>query len=307
MKNQSLRRPLSLINEPVMEEIMPNVTKAQLDLTPDVNQAQLDLMHKYWNATNYLTIGQIYLKDNPLLKEPLRPEHIKPRLLGHWGTSPGLSFIYVHLNRLIQDEDVNMIYLAGPGHGGPAILANVYLEGTYTQTYPEITQDREGVRRLFRQFSTPGGVPSHVSVPTPGSIHEGGELGYVLAHAFGAAFDNPDLIVAAVVGDGEAETGPLEGSWKGIDFLNPVRDGAVLPILHLNGYKIAGPTVLARSTDDDVRALLASHGYAPLFVAGDEPFAVHQQLAAALDASFDQIRDIQYAARAGASRNDDPP
>jgi len=196
---------------------MLGVNQAQLHLMPNVDQARLDLLHKYWNATNYLTVGQIYLQDNPLLQEPLRPEHIKPRLLGHWGTSPGLSFIYVHLNRLIQDKDVNMLYLAGPGHGGPAILANVYLEGTYTEIYPEITQDQEGIRRLFRQFSTPGGVPSHVSVPTPGSIHEGGELGYVLAHAFGAAFDNPDVVVAAVVGDGEAETGPLEGSWKGID------------------------------------------------------------------------------------------
>src|SRR2546425_1637503 len=194
----------------------------------NINEARLRLMQRYWNAANYLTVGQIYLQANPLLREPLRPEHIKPRLLGHWGTSPGLSFIYVHLNRLIQDHDVDMIYLAGPGHGGPALLANVYLEGTYTEVYPKITRDAEGMRRLFRQFSTPGGVPSHVSVPTPGSIHEGGEVGYVLAHAFGAAFDNPDLIAVAVVGDGEAETGPLEGSWKGIKFLNPVRDGAYL-------------------------------------------------------------------------------
>src|SRR4249919_2414896 len=225
----------------------------------NIEQARLDLMNKYWNAANYLTIGQIYLQENALLREPLRPEHIKPRLLGHWGTSPGLSFIYVHLNRLDQDHDVNMIYLAGPGHGGPALLANVYLEGTYTEVYPQITQNAEGMRRLFRQFSTPGGVPSHVSVPTPGSIHEGGELGYVLTHAFGAAFDNPDLIVAAVVGDGEAETGPLSGSWQGVSFLNPVRDGAVLPILHLNGYKIAGPTVLGRASDEDVSRLLSGH------------------------------------------------
>jgi xylulose-5-phosphate/fructose-6-phosphate phosphoketolase len=200
-----------------------------------VDHTRLTLMNMYWNAANYLTIGQIYLQENPLLKEPLRPEHIKPRLLGHWGTSPGLSLIYVHLNRLIQDYDADVIYLAGPGHGGPALLANVYLEGTYTEVYPTITQDIKGMQRLFRQFSTPGGVPSHVSVPTPGSIHEGGELGYVLSHAFGAAFDNPNLIVAAVVGDGEAETAPLEGAWKSIQFLNPVRDGAVLPILHLNG------------------------------------------------------------------------
>src|SRR5579859_3642952 len=210
----------------------------------------LDKMNRYWHAANYLTIGQIYLQENPLLREPLRPEHIKPRLLGHWGTSPGLSLIYVHLNRLIQEHDVPMLYLAGPGHGGPALVANVYLEGTYSQIYPEITADLSGLRRLFRQFSAPGGIPSHVSVTTPGSIHEGSELGYVLTHAFGAAFDNPALLVAAVVGDGEAETGPLEGSWKGIRFLNPARDGAVLPILHLNGYKISGPTVLARTSDE---------------------------------------------------------
>src|SRR3989440_9440457 len=242
---------------------------------PSLSQAQLQLVHMYWNAANYLTIGQIYLQDNPLLKEPLRPEHTKPRLLGHWGTSPGLSFIYVHLNRLIQQHDVNMIYLAGPGHGGPAIVANVYLEGTYTEIYPEITQDTEGMKHLFRQFSTPGGIPSHVSVTTPGSIHEGGELGYVLSHAFGAAFDNPDLIVAAVVGDGEAETGPLAGSWNGISFLNPARDGAVLPILHLNGYKIAGPTVLGRSSDRDVADLFSGHGYEPHFVEGDDPMDMH--------------------------------
>src|SRR5436189_4037422 len=298
MKNRSLRRPLSLINEPVMEEIMPNVTQAQLDLTPDVNQAQLDLMHKYWNATNYLTAGQIYLQDNPLLKEPLRPEHIKPRLLGHWGTSPGLSFIYVHLNRLIRDKDANMIYLAGPGHGGPAIVANVYLEGTYTEIYPEITQDSDGIRRLFRQFSTPGGIPSHVSVPTPGSIHEGGELGYVLSHAFGAAFDNPDLIVAAVVGDGEAETGPLATSWHSNKFLNPATDGAVLPILHLNGYKIANPCVLARISHEELRKFFEGMGYNPYFVEGREPHAVHQQLAEVMDTIVAEIKQIWATARA---------
>src|SRR5204862_4663671 len=241
-----------------------------------VDQARLHLMDTYWNAANYLTIGQIYLQENPLLREPLRPDHIKPRLLGHWGTSPGLSFIYVHLNRLIQDHDVDMIYLAGPGHGGPAVLANVYLEGTYSEVYPRVSDDIEGLTRLFRQFSTPHGVPSHVSPPTPGSIHEGGELGYVLSHAFGAAFDNPNLLVVAVVGDGEAETGPLEGSWKGTSFLNPARDGAVLPILHLNGYKIAGPTVLGRSTDDEGRAILEGHGYEVHFVGGDLPRSVHQ-------------------------------
>jgi xylulose-5-phosphate/fructose-6-phosphate phosphoketolase len=259
--------------------------------------ALLGRMQRYWQAANYLTVGQIYLLDNPLLEEPLRPEHIKPRLLGHWGTSPGLSFIYVHLNRLIVEQDVNMIFLAGPGHGGPAVIANVYLERTYSEIYPEVAETTAGLRRLFRQFSTPGGVPSHVSVPTPGSIHEGGELGYVLAHAFGAAFDNPDLIVAAVVGDGEAETGPLAGSWKGVSFLNPARDGAVLPILHLNGYKIGGPTVLARAADDDVRSTIEGHGYDVEFVEGDEPASLHQQFAATLDRCYRRIRAIQAEAR----------
>ena len=255
-------------------------------------------LHRYWQAANYLTAGQIYLQHNPLLREPLRPEHIKPRLLGHWGTSPGLSFIYVHLNRLIAQHDANVIYVAGPGHGGPALLANVYLEGTYSEVYPEVTQDLAGLHRLFRQFSAPGGMPSHVSVPTPGSIHEGGELGYALVHAFGAAFDNPDLLVACVVGDGEAETGPLAGSWQGISFLNPARDGAVLPILHLNGYKIAGPTVLGRARDDEVRGLLHAHGYDVHFVEGDEPSRMHQAFAAALDACYAKIRAIQAGARA---------
>ncbi|MGZ3638528.1 MAG: phosphoketolase family protein, partial [Ktedonobacterales bacterium] len=269
---------------------------------------QLERMQRYWQAANYLTVGQIYLLDNPLLRDPLRPEHIKPRLLGHWGTSPGLSFIYVHLNRLIREHDVDMIYLAGPGHGGPAVVANVYLEGTYSEIYPEIGQDADGMRRLFRQFSTPGGIPSHVSVPTPGSIHEGGELGYVLMHAFGAAFDNPDLIAVAVVGDGEAETGPLEGSWKGITYLNPARDGAVLPILHLNGYKIGNPTVLARSSDDEVRELFEGHGYTVHFVEGAEPQAMHQSFAATLDTCYAEIRTIQREARAlGAERIADRP
>ncbi|HEX8221574.1 MAG TPA: phosphoketolase family protein [Chloroflexia bacterium] len=257
----------------------------------------LDRMIRYWNASNYLTVGQIYLQENPLLREPLRAEHIKPRLLGHWGTSPGLSLIYVHLNRLIKEHDANVIYLAGPGHGGPALIAQVYLEGTYSEIYTEVTQDAEGIRQLFRRFSTPGGIPSHVSVPTPGSIHEGGELGYVLTHAFGAAFDNPDLIVAAVVGDGEAETGPLMGSWQGISFLNPVRDGAVLPILHLNGYKIANPTVLGRSSDEDVRSLLEGFGYEVHFVEGDDAPRVHQQFAATLDTCYARIREIQQDAR----------
>ncbi len=263
-----------------------------------LDQTRLNLIHKYWNAANYLTVGQIYLQSNPLLKEPLRPEQIKPRLLGHWGTSPGLSFIYAHLNRLIQDNDIDMIYLAGPGHGGPAILANVYLEGTYSEIYPEVSEDTQGIQRLFRQFSTPGGVPSHVSVPTPGSIHEGGELGYVLTHAFGAAFDNPDLIVAAVVGDGEAETGPLEGSWKGIDFLNPIRDGAVLPILHLNGYKISGPTVLGRESDERVKMLLTGHGYDVHFLEGDDPMQMHLAFAELLDTCYAKIRSYQEDARA---------
>jgi xylulose-5-phosphate/fructose-6-phosphate phosphoketolase len=263
----------------------------------EIDQTRLNLIHRYWNAANYLTTGQIYLQDNPLLREPLRPEHIKPRLLGHWGTSPGLSFIYVHLNRLIKDHNVNMIYLAGPGHGGPAILANVYLEGTYSEIYPEIGQNAEGIRHLFRQFSTPGGVPSHVSVPTPGSIHEGGELGYVLTHAFGAAFDNPDLIVAAVVGDGEAETGPLEGSWKSIKFLHPARDGAVLPILHLNEYKISGPTVLGRASDESIRQLISGHGYDVHFVEGNDPMTMHQAFAETLETCYTKIRQYQQEIR----------
>jgi xylulose-5-phosphate/fructose-6-phosphate phosphoketolase len=266
-------------------------------MAPTLATTGLERIDAYWRAANYLTVGQIYLLDNPLLREPLRAEHVKPRLLGHWGTSPGLSLLYVHLNRVIRETDANVIYLAGPGHGGPALLANVYLEGTYSEIYPDVSQDVDGMRRLFRQFSTPGGVPSHVSVPTPGSIHEGGELGYVLVHAFGAAFDNPDLVVVAVVGDGEAETGPLEGSWKGISFLNPARDGAVLPILHLNGYKISGPTVLGRASDDAIRHLLTGHGYEVHFVSGDEPMAVHRALAATLDRCWERIRSIQDDAR----------
>ncbi len=258
----------------------------------------LGRMQRYWQAINYLTIGQIYLQANPLLREALVPAHIKPRLLGHWGTSPGLAFIYVHLNRLINDHDASAIYLAGPGHGGPSLVASTYLEGSYSEIYPDISMDAEGMRRLFRQFSTPGGIPSHVSVTTPGSIHEGGELGYVLAHAFGAAFDNPDLIVAAVVGDGEAETGPLAGSWKGTSFLNPAQDGAVLPILHLNGYKISNPTVLARSSEREVSALLEANGYEPHVVAGDDPKTMHQEFAATLDACYATIRAIQSDARA---------
>ena len=263
----------------------------------DLSDDDVAAIDAYWRAANYLTVGQIYLRDNPLLREPLRPDHIKPRLLGHWGTSPGLSILYAHLNRVIRDRDANVIFITGPGHGGPAIVANVYLEGTYSEIYPAVTTDADGIQHLFRQFSTPGGVPSHVSVPTPGSIHEGGELGYALVHAFGAAFDNPDLVVACVVGDGEAETGPLSGSWQGIDFLNPVRDGAVLPILHLNGYKISGPTVFGRATDDAVEAVLRGYGYDVHFVQGDDPPSVHRELASTLDRCFDAIRVVQDGAR----------
>jgi xylulose-5-phosphate/fructose-6-phosphate phosphoketolase len=264
-----------------------------------IAESALREIHDYWCAANYLTVGQIYLLANPLLREPLRAEHVKPRLLGHWGTSPGLSLLYAHLNRIIRERDADVLFLAGPGHGGPAVLANVYLEGAYSEIYPSITADAAGMLRLFRQFSTPGGVPSHVGPPTPGSIHEGGELGYVLTHAFGAVFDNPDLVAVAVVGDGEAETGPLEGSWKGIHFLNPKRDGAVLPVLHLNGYKISGPTVLGRASDASIRELLSGHGYDPLFVTGDDPMRVHRALAEALDLAFDGIRAAQRAARGG--------
>jgi xylulose-5-phosphate/fructose-6-phosphate phosphoketolase len=263
-----------------------------------ITDDELSAIEAYWRAANFLTVGQIYLQENPLLRAPLRPEQIKPRLLGHWGTSPGLNLIYAHMNRAIRLRDLNAIFLAGPGHGGPAVLANVYLEGTYSEVYPAVTRDEHGLRTLFRQFSTPGGVPSHVSPPTPGSIHEGGELGYVLTHAFGAVFDNPDLLAVAVVGDGEAETGPLEGSWKGVSFLNPVRDGVVLPVLHLNGYKISGPTVLGRATDEEIAALLGGHGYQPVFVSGHEPRAVHRDFADALDRCLDTIADVQRTARA---------
>jgi xylulose-5-phosphate/fructose-6-phosphate phosphoketolase len=262
-----------------------------------LSPTELDTMQRYWAAANYLTVAQIYLQENPLLREPLRPEHVKPRLLGHWGTSPGLNLIYVHLNRLIRMRDADVIYLAGPGHGGPALVGNAYLEGTYSEIYPDVTQDLAGLRSLCRRFSTPGGIPSHVSVQTPGSIHEGGELGYVLSHAFGAAFDNPDLIVAAVVGDGEAESGPLAGAWRSTAFLNPARDGAVLPVLHLNGYKISGPAVLARESDEDIAAFLQGNGYDAHFVEGDDPERVHQSFAATLDWCYERIRAIQSEAR----------
>ena len=253
----------------------------------------------YWRAANYLSVGQIYLYKNPLLREPLSAQHIKPRLLGHWGTTPGQNFIYVHLNRVIRERDLDMIYIAGPGHGGPALVANTYLEGTYSEVYPEVSQDEQGMQRLFKQFSFPGGIPSHVAPETPGSIHEGGELGYSLSHAYGAVFDNPGLIVACVIGDGEAETGPLAAGWNGNKFLNPATDGAVLPILHLNGYKIANPTLLARVDDEERAEFLRGNGYAPLVVAGDEPERMHRQMAAALDEAFDSIHRIQQRARAG--------
>src|SRR5579862_8720982 len=262
-------------------------------LSPDL----LRKMNAYWRAANYLSVGQIYLFDNPLLKVPLTREHVKPRLLGHWGTTPGLNFIYVHLNRVIKEHDLNAIYIAGPGHGGPGLVANTYLEGTYSEFYTNISQDEAGMKKLFTQFSFPGGIPSHVAPETPGSIHEGGELGYALTHAYGAAFDNPDLLVACVVGDGEAETGPLAASWHSNKFLNPAHDGAVLPILHLNGYKIAGPTVLARIPHGELDSLMRGYGYRPYFVEGDNPDDVHQQMAATMDAIVAEIKQIQDDAR----------
>jgi xylulose-5-phosphate/fructose-6-phosphate phosphoketolase len=267
------------------------------DLRPELSRAELDAVDVYWRAANYLSVGQIYLLDNPLLREPLRLEHIKPRLLGHWGTTPGLNLIYAHLNRVIRSRDLNAMFVTGPGHGGPGVVANTYMEGTYGEVYPQMGFDEEGLRRLFRQFSFPGGIPSHVAPETPGSIHEGGELGYALVHAFGAAFDNPDLLVCCVVGDGEAETGPLATSWHSNKFLNAARDGAVLPVLHLNGYKIANPTVLARIGHDELDSLLTGYGYAPHFVKGDDPAAVHALLAATLDEVLDEIRQIQHRAR----------
>ncbi|CAN5886220.1 phosphoketolase family protein [soil metagenome] len=263
----------------------------------------LHQMDAYWRAANYLSVGQIYLQANPLLATPLRHEDVKPRLLGHWGTTPGLNLLYVHLNRLIVQHDLNMMYVIGPGHGGPGIVANTYLEGSYTEHYPHIEKNREGMLRLFRQFSWPGGIPSHVAPETPGSIHEGGELGYSLAHAYGAAFDNPDLIVACVIGDGEAETGPLATSWHSNKFLNPARDGAVLPILHLNGFKIANPTVLARIGREQLTALLTGYGHEPFYVEGDDPATVHRSLAATLEIVIDRIKQIQREARTGAAND----
>ena len=257
------------------------------------------LLNAYWAAANYLSVGQIYLYDNPLLREPLKLQHVKPRLLGHWGTTPGLNFIYVHLNRVIKQRDLNVIYVTGPGHGGPGLVANTYLEGTYTEFYPDISQDEMGMKKLFKQFSFPGGIPSHVAPETPGSINEGGELGYSLAHAYGAVFDNPDLLAVCVIGDGEAETGALAASWHSNKFLNPTRDGAVLPILHLNGYKIANPTVLARISKEELTSLLVGYGHKPHFVEGDEPEEMHQLMAATLDTVLHEIHTIQTNERAG--------
>jgi xylulose-5-phosphate/fructose-6-phosphate phosphoketolase len=266
---------------------------------PALDVDELRRLDAYWRAANYLSVGQIYLLANPLLREPLRLDHVKPRLLGHWGTTPGLNFVYAHLNRLIRTRDLDVLYVTGPGHGGPGLVANTYLEGTYSEVYPHIGRNEEGLRRLFRQFSFPGGIPSHVAPETPGSIHEGGELGYALVHAYGAAFDNPNLLVCCVVGDGEAETGPLAASWHSNKFLDPARDGAVLPVLHLNGYKIANPTVLARIPEPELRALLEGYGYAPRFVEGSEPEAMHQLMAATLDEIADEIAAIQQRARGG--------
>lgn len=268
-------------------------------ISQPIDDQELERLHAWWRAANYLSAGQIFLMDNPLLKEPLKPAHVKPRRLGHWGTTPGLNLLYAHMNRLIRRDDLDVIFITGPGHGGPALVANTWLEGSYSELYPDVPQNETGMKRLFRQFSFPGGVPSHCAPETPGSIHEGGELGYSLAHAFGAVFDNPDLIALCVVGDGEAETGPLATAWHSNKFLNPARDGAVLPVLHLNGYKIANPTVLARIAEDDLVKLFEGHGYRPYVVAGDEPPAVHRQLAATLDHALAEILDIQRRARRG--------
>ncbi|MBI5751856.1 MAG: phosphoketolase family protein [Hydrogenophilales bacterium] len=275
---------------------MNQTTKLPVATTP-FSEQELTRIHAYWRAANYLSVGQIYLLDNPLLRQPLKIEHVKPRLLGHWGTTPGLNFIYAHLNRIIKQHDLNVLYVAGPGHGGPALVANTWLEGSYSEFYPNIARDAEGMQQLFRQFSFPGGIGSHVTAETPGSIHEGGELGYSISHAYGAAFDNPDLIVACVVGDGEAETGPLATAWHSNKFLNPALDGAVLPILHLNGYKIANPTVLARIPRAELESLFAGYGYRPYFVEGSEPEAMHQLMAATLDTVLAEIKLIQQRAR----------
>jgi len=277
------------------------IRKTELDFdhakAATLSTEEMQKMDAYWRASNYLSVGQIYLFDNPLLRETLKREHIKPRLLGHWGTSPGLNMLYVHFNRVIKKDDLNMIYIIGPGHGGPSLVAHAYLEGTYSEVYSNISQDVEGMQKLFKQFSFPGGIPSHVAPETPGSIHEGGELGYALSHAYGAAFDNPDLIVACVVGDGEAETGALATGWHGNKFLNPARDGAVLPILHLNGYKIANPCFLARIPVEELQKYFEGMGYKPYFVEGSDPSKVHQQLAGALDTAVAEIKRFWTEAR----------
>jgi xylulose-5-phosphate/fructose-6-phosphate phosphoketolase len=276
---------------------MASVTVVPHPVQEPLGEGELRGIDAYWRATNYLSVGQIYLLANPLMREPLRPEHVKPRLLGHWGTTPGLNFVYAHMNRVIRRHDLNALFVTGPGHGGAGVVANTYLEGTYSEVYPHIGRDAEGMARLFRQFSFPGGVPSHVAPETPGSIHEGGELGYSLLHAYGAAFDNPEIVVCCVVGDGEAETGPLAASWHSNKFIDPARDGAVLPVLHLNGYKIANPTVLARIGRDELTSLLEGYGHAPRFVEGHDPDDMHRQMAAALDGAVAEIRDIQSSAR----------
>ncbi|HEK19005.1 MAG TPA: phosphoketolase, partial [Bacteroidetes bacterium] len=270
--------------------------KTELIKPEPLSPEMLQKMNAYWRAANYLSVGQLYLRDNPLLKEPLKLAHVKNMLLGHWGTTPGQNFIYTHLNRIINRYDLDMIYVSGPGHGGPAVVAGTYLEGTYSEVYPAISQDTDGLKRLFTQFSYPGGISSHASPQTPGSIHEGGELGYSLSHSFGAVLDNPDLIVACVVGDGEAETGPLATAWHSNKFLNPVTDGTVLPILHLNGYKISNPTVLARISHEELEQLFIGYGWAPYFVEGDEPEAMHYAMAAALDKAIEQILQIKQDA-----------
>src|SRR5947209_4011085 len=275
---------------------MPTAVAVQ---NPPLDTGELELLDGWWRAANYLSVGQIYLLENPLLREPLRPEHVKPRLLGHWGTTPGLNFIYAHVNRAIKAHDLDVIFVTGPGHGGPGLVASAYLDGTYSEVYPHVARSEEGLRRLFRQFSFPGGIPSHVAPETPGSIHEGGELGYALVHAYGAVFDYPDLLALCVVGDGEAETGPLAASWHSNKFLNPARDGCVLPVLHLNGYKIANPTLLARIPRTELRSLLEGYGYAPRFVEGSDPAQMHQLMAAALEHALAEIAAIQHTARSG--------
>src|SRR5205823_3574998 len=301
LRRRALDRRRGRFLEPDAHPCFCDKLPAMSDARP-LSDDELRRMHAWWRAANYLSVGQIYLLDNPLLRQPLKLEHTKPRLLGHWGTTPGLNFIYVHLNRIINARDVNMIYIAGPGHGGPGLVANTYLEGTYCEMMPHISPDADGLQKLFKQFSFPGGIPSHVAPETPGSIHEGGELGYALVHAYGAVFDNPDLVAACIVGDGEAESGPLAASWHSNKFLNPVRDGAVVPILHLNGYKIANPSFLARLPRQELESLFVGYGYRPYFVEGDDPPAMHQLMASTLDEVFDSVGEIQADARANGFR-----